>query len=102
MDDKKTTDDVPIFREFPDVFPKDLPRVPPKRQVDFCIDLIPGVDLIAKAPYCLAPPLMQELSTQLHELLGKGFIRLSNSLGREPIMFVEKNNGSLRMCINYR
>ena len=62
---KVTMDDVPIVRDYPDVFPNDLPGVPSKRQVEFRIDLIPGATLIAKAPYRLAPPKIQELSTQL-------------------------------------
>ena len=62
---KVTVDDVPIVREYPDVFPEDLPRVPPERQVEFRIDLIPGPPPIAKAPYQLDHPDIQELSTQL-------------------------------------
>ena len=76
---KATVDDVPVVREYPDVFPEDLPGIPPERQVEFRIDLIPGAAPIAKAPYRLAPPEMQELSTQLQELLEKGFIRPSSS-----------------------
>ena len=76
---KTAIDDVPIVRDFPDVFPEDLLGIPPERQVEFRIDLIPGADPIAKAPYRLAPPEMQELSTQLQELLDKGFIRPSSS-----------------------
>ena len=76
---KTTVDDVPIVRDYPDVFPEDLPGIPPERQVEFRIDLIPGAAPIAKAPYRLAPPEMQELSTQLQELLDKGFIRPSSS-----------------------
>ena len=62
----------------------------PVRQVEFRIDLIPGAAPIAKAPYRLAPPEMQELSSQLQELLGKGFIRPSSSPWGAPILFVEK------------
>ena len=57
--------DVPIVCEFPNVFPEELPGLPPERQLEFQIDLISGVESIAKAPYCLAPPEMQELSSQL-------------------------------------
>ncbi|KAI3518313.1 hypothetical protein L1887_06895 [Cichorium endivia] len=71
--------DVPVVSEFPDVFPEDLPGVPPERQVEFKIDLVPGAAPIARAPYRLAPPEMQELSAQLQELMDKGFIRPSNS-----------------------
>ena len=66
--------DIPVAREFPDIFPEDLPGVPPERQVEFRIDLVPGATPIAKSPYRLAPAEMQELSSQLSELRDKGFI----------------------------
>ena len=68
-------EDIPIVRDFQDVFPEDLPGLPPHRQVEFQIDLAPGAAPIARAPYRLAPGELQELSTQLQELLDKGFIR---------------------------
>ena len=76
---KETMDDVPIMCEYLDVFLEDFPRVPSERQVEFRIDSILGVALIAKAPCRLAPPDMQELSTQLQDLLDKGFIRPNSS-----------------------
>lgn len=99
---KVAVDDVPVVRDYPDVFPKDLPGIPPKRQVEFRIDLIPGAAPIAKAPYRQAPPEMQELSTQLQELLDKGFIRPSSLTWGAPILFVRKKDGSHCMCIDYR
>ncbi|GJU74853.1 hypothetical protein Tco_1266258 [Tanacetum coccineum] len=72
-------EDVPIVREFPEVFPEDLPGLPPTRQVKFQIDLVHGAALVARAPYRLAPAKMQELSTQLQELSDRGFIRPSSS-----------------------
>ncbi|GKF30024.1 hypothetical protein Tco_0096366 [Tanacetum coccineum] len=75
----KRLKDVPIVRDFPEVFPEDLPGLLPTRQVEFQIDLIPGVALVARAPYCLAPSEMKELSDQLQELSNKGFIRPSSS-----------------------
>ncbi|KAI3751218.1 hypothetical protein L2E82_22266 [Cichorium intybus] len=99
---KKAVEDVPVVQEFPDVFPEDLPGIPLERQVEFRIDLVPGAAPIAKAPYRLAPPEMQELSTQLQELLDKGFIRPSSSPWGAPILFVKKKDGSHRMCIDYR
>ncbi|GJT68140.1 reverse transcriptase domain-containing protein [Tanacetum coccineum] len=81
-DDKsgeKRLEDVPIIRDFPKVFPEDLPGLPPTRQVEFQIDLVPGVAPVARAPYRLAPSEMQELSAQLQELSDKGFIRPSSS-----------------------
>ena len=80
--------EVPIVCEFPDVFLEELSGVPPKRQAEFRIDLFPGATHIAKAPYRLAPPEMQELSSLLQELMGKGFIRPSSSLWGAPILFV--------------
>ncbi|GKF53958.1 hypothetical protein Tco_0160868, partial [Tanacetum coccineum] len=77
--EKKGLEDVPIVRDFSKVFPEDLPCLPPTRQVEFQIDLIPGVALVARAPYRLAPSKMKELSKQLKELSDKGFIRPSSS-----------------------
>ncbi|XP_076953607.1 uncharacterized protein LOC143627732 [Bidens hawaiensis] len=71
----KVKKDIPVLKDFPEVFPDDLPGLPPSRQVELRIDLIPGATPIAKAPYRLAPSEMQELSSQLQELLDKGFIR---------------------------
>ena len=101
-DDEKKIEDIPVVRDFSDVFPDDLPGLPPHRQVEFGIDLTPGAAPIARAPYRLAPPEMQELSSQLQELLEKGFIRPSSSPWGAPILFVKKKDGSLRMCIDYR
>ena len=75
-------------------FLKDLPRIPPVRQVEFRIDLIPGATPVAKSAYRLAPSEMQELSSQLQELLDKGFIRPSFSPWGAPILFVKKKDGS--------
>ncbi|KAJ0555531.1 putative nucleotidyltransferase, Ribonuclease H [Helianthus annuus] len=95
-------EDIPIVKEYPEVFPEDLPGLPPQRQVEFHIDLVPGAAPVAKAPYRLAPSGMQELSTQLQELLDKGFIRPSFSPWGALVLFVKKKDGSFRMCIDYR
>ncbi|GJR67328.1 reverse transcriptase domain-containing protein [Tanacetum coccineum] len=79
--EKKRLEDVPIVRDFPEVFPEDLPGLPPTRQVEFQIDLIPGAAPVARAPYRLAPSEMKELLEQLKELYDKGFIRPSSSPG---------------------
>ncbi|GJR85268.1 putative reverse transcriptase domain-containing protein [Tanacetum coccineum] len=100
--EEKRSEDVPIVREFPEVFPEDLPGLPPARQVEFQIDLVPGAAPVARAPYRLAPAEMQELSTQLQELSDKGFIRPSSSPWGAPVLFVKKKDGSFRMCIDYR
>ncbi|GJZ40766.1 putative reverse transcriptase domain-containing protein, partial [Tanacetum coccineum] len=100
--DEKRLEDIPVVREFPEVFPEDLPGLPPVRQVEFQIDLIPGAAPVARAPYRLAPSEMQELSNQLQELSDRGFIRPSTSPWGAPILFVKKKDGSFRMCIDYR
>ncbi|GJT59882.1 putative reverse transcriptase domain-containing protein [Tanacetum coccineum] len=99
---EKRLEDVPVIRDFPEVFPEDLPGLPPPRQVEFRIDLIPGAAPVARAPYRLAPTEMKELSKQLQELLEKGFIRPSSSPWGAPVLFVKKKDGSFRMCIDYR
>ncbi|KAD4889369.1 hypothetical protein E3N88_21442 [Mikania micrantha] len=68
----KQITDIPVVKDFPEVFPEDISGLPPVRQVEFRIDLIPGAAPVAKAPYRLAPSEMQELSGQLQELLDKG------------------------------
>ncbi|GJU03646.1 putative reverse transcriptase domain-containing protein [Tanacetum coccineum] len=98
----KQIKDVPIVRDFPKVFPEDLPGLPPARPVEFQIDLIPGAAPVARAPYRLAPSKMKELSEQLQELSDKGFIRPSSSPWGASILFVKKKDGSFRMCIDYR
>ncbi|KAJ9539079.1 hypothetical protein OSB04_031812 [Centaurea solstitialis] len=99
---EKQIQDIPVVREFPEVFPEELPGLPPQRHVEFHIDLVPGAGPIAKSPYRLAPSEMQELSNQLQELLDKGFIRPSSSPWGAPVLFVKKKDGSFRMCIDYR
>ncbi|GKB26726.1 putative reverse transcriptase domain-containing protein [Tanacetum coccineum] len=83
------------------IFPEDLPGIPPTRQVEFRIDLVPGATP-ARAPYRLAPSEMKELAEQLQELTDKGFIRPSSSPWGAPVLFVKKKDGSFRMCIDYR
>ncbi|GJZ10364.1 putative reverse transcriptase domain-containing protein [Tanacetum coccineum] len=99
---EKRLEDVPTVRDFPEVFPEDLHGLPPTRQVEFQIDLVPGAAPVARGPYRLAPSEMEELSTQLQELSDKGFIRPSSSPRGAPVLFVKKKDGSFRMCIDYR
>ncbi|GJW25646.1 putative reverse transcriptase domain-containing protein, partial [Tanacetum coccineum] len=99
---EKQLEEVPVVQDFPEVFPEDLPGIPPTRQVEFQIDLIPGAAPVARAPYRLAPSEMKELSDQLKELSDKGFIRPSSSPWGAPDLFVKKKDGSFRMCIDYR
>ncbi|GJS39722.1 putative reverse transcriptase domain-containing protein [Tanacetum coccineum] len=99
---EKRLEDVPVIREFLEVFLEELPGLPPPRKVEFRIDLVPGAAPVTRAPYRLAPSKMRELSVQLQELLEKGFIRQSLSPWGAPVLFVKKKNGSFRMCIDYR
>nr|GEZ82671.1 putative reverse transcriptase domain-containing protein [Tanacetum cinerariifolium] len=100
--EKKRFEDVPIVRNFPEVFLEDLPGHPPTRLVEFQIDLVPGAAPVARAPYRLAPSEMKELAEQLKELSDKGFIRPSSTPWGAPVLFVKKKDGSFRMCIDYR
>nr|GEU48244.1 hypothetical protein [Tanacetum cinerariifolium] len=93
---EKRLEDVPIVREFSEVFPKDFPRLPPARQVEFQIDLVLGAAPIARAPYRLAPTELQEISTQLQELSNRGFIRPSSSPG-ELWFRLSNNYGTFRI-----
>ncbi|GJS37014.1 hypothetical protein Tco_0535396 [Tanacetum coccineum] len=98
----KRLEDVLIVRDFPDVFPKDLSGIPPARQVEFQIDLVPGAAPVVWAPYRLTPSEMKELVKQLQEISDKGFIRPNSSPWGAPVLFVKKKDGSFRMCIDYR
>ncbi|GJS57924.1 putative reverse transcriptase domain-containing protein [Tanacetum coccineum] len=84
--EEKRLEDVPNVQDFPEVFPEDLPRLPPTRQVEFQIDLVPSAAPMARTPYRLAPSKLQELSTQLQELYDKGFIRPSVLNIAKPMM----------------
>jgi hypothetical protein len=88
--------------EFPDVFPEELPGMPPERKVEFAIELIPGTTLISKRAYRVSGPELVELKKQIDELLEKGYIRPSTSPWAAPVLFVEKKDGTKRMCIDYR
>ncbi|KAL5570732.1 hypothetical protein UlMin_020329 [Ulmus minor] len=93
---------VPVVQEFVDVFPEDLPGLPPDREIKFSIDLVPGTAPISKAPYRMAPSELKELKVQLQELMDKGFIQPSFSPWGSPVLFVKKKDGTLRLCIDYR
>ncbi|GJR44913.1 putative reverse transcriptase domain-containing protein [Tanacetum coccineum] len=96
--DDKRLEDILVIREFPEIFPEDLPGLPPVCQVEFQIDLFPRAALVARAPYRLDPLEMQELSDQLPELADRGLIRPSTSPWGAPVLFVKKKDGSFRMC----
>jgi hypothetical protein len=94
--------DIPIVYEFPDVFPDDLPGLPPDREVEFVIDLKPSTAPISRRAYRMPPNELAELKYQLQELRDKGFIRPSSSPWGCPTLFVKKKDQTLRMCVDYR
>ena len=83
-------------------FPEDLPGLPIDREIEFCIDLVPGTQPISIPPYRMAPAELRELKVQLQDLLDKGFVRPSASPWGAPVLFVKKKDGALRLCIDYR
>ncbi|WMV23972.1 hypothetical protein MTR67_017357 [Solanum verrucosum] len=85
-----------------EVFPTYLPGMPPDRDIDFCIDFEPSTHPISIHLYRMAPADLRELKAQIQELLDKGFIRPSASPWGAPVLFVKKNDGSMRMSIDYR
>ena len=87
---ENTLDNVPVVNEFLDVFPEDVPGIPPSRVVDFAIKLEPGIGPIFKAPYRMVPAELKELKAQLLDLLDKGFIRPSTSPWSAPVLFVKQ------------
>ena len=93
--------DITIVREMSDVFPDDLHELPPDHEIEFSIDLLPGTAPISKAPYRMAPTELKEFKEQLVELLDKGFICPTASPWGTPILFVQKKDGSMSLCINY-
>ena len=91
-----------VVCEYEDVFPDELPGLPPQRVVDFGIELHHGTSLISMTPHRMAPVELQELRVQLQELLDKGFIRPSTSPWGASVLFAKKKNKTLRLCIDYR
>jgi hypothetical protein len=91
--------DIPIICEYPDVFPYDLPGMPPDRDIEFVIELQPGTAPISKRPYRMPPNELAELKIQLQDLLDKGYIRPSASPWGCPALFVKKKDNSLRLCV---
>ena len=95
-------EDIPIVKEFPDVFLDDILGLPLDREIEFVIELILGTKTISIPSYRMAPAELKELKAQLEELLSKGFIRPNTSPWGAPVLFVKKKDGSLRLCIDYR
>jgi hypothetical protein len=103
--DSKESDSLEIIKvvlEFLDVFPKDLPGMPREQKVEFAIELLPGTAPISKRAYRVSGPEFVELKKQIDELSEKGYIRPSTSPWATPVLFVEKKDGTKRMCIDYR
>ena len=98
----KSLADIPVVCENPDVFPEDLPGMPPDRNVEFAIELQPGTAPISRRPYRMPPNELAELKKQLQKLLDKGYIFPSTSHWGCPALFVKKKDQSLRMCVDYR
>jgi hypothetical protein len=98
----KEIKDIPVVREFLDVFPKDLPSLPRERDVEFVIELQPGTAPISRRSYRMPPKELAELKTQLQDLLDIGFIRPSSSPWGCPALFVKKKDQTLRLCVDYR
>ena len=92
---------IKVLSEFPDVFSVDLPGMPPERKVEFAIELLPGTAPIFKRAYRISGPELVELKKQIDELSEKGYIRPSTSPWAAPVLFVEKKDGTKRMCIDY-
>ena len=95
-------EEIPIVKEFLDVFPEDILGLPSDKAIEFVIELILGTEPISIPPYRMAPAELKELKPQLEEFLSKGFIRPSTSPWGAPVLFVKKKDGSLRLCIDYR
>jgi hypothetical protein len=94
--------EVSVVNEFPDVFPDELPGMPPDRDIEFMIELKPGTTPIYKTPYRMATPELAELKKHIKELLEKGFIRPSSSPWGVPMIFVLKKDGTQMLCVDYR
>ncbi|XP_071923213.1 uncharacterized protein [Coffea arabica] len=102
--EKIKLEDMPIISEYPYVFPEELGSLPPEREIEFKVDLVPGTTPISKIPYRMAPAELKELKVQLQDLLEQGFIHESESPWRALVLFIKKKDGSLRRLyctINY-
>jgi len=99
---KSELENIPVINEYMDVFPDEIPGLPPKRDIDITIDLVPGSVPISKAPYRLNILELKELKAQLQELIDKKYIRPSVCPWGAPVLFVKKKDGTLRLCIDYR
>ncbi|XP_074290623.1 uncharacterized protein LOC141617338 [Silene latifolia] len=97
-----STAKIPVVSEFVNVFSEEIPGLPPKRDIDFSVELKLGTRPISKTLYCMGPKELEEVKKQLNELLDKGYIQPSVSPWGAPILFVKKKDGSMRLCFDYR
>jgi hypothetical protein len=95
-------DDIRVVQDFLDVFPEELPGMPPDRDIEFLIELLLGTPPISKRPYKMPVNELVKLKKQIAELQAKGFIRPSSSPWVAPVLFVEKKDGTQWMCVDYR
>jgi hypothetical protein len=93
--------EVLVVSEFPDVFSEELLGMPPDRDIEFVIELMPGTTPIYKSPYRMATLQLAELKEHIKELLEKGFVRPSSSPWGAPVIFVPKKDGTQRLCMDY-
>ena len=93
---------IPVLEEYANVFPNEIPELPPSRDVDFTIDFIPGASPVSMAPYRMAPAELSKLKKQIEDLLEKKLIRPSASPWGAPMLLVKKKDGSSRLCVDYR
>ena len=100
--DKLVICDLAVVCDFPDVFPEEVNELPPEREVEFSIDLVPGTRPISMAPYRMSAVELTELKSQLEDLLDKKFIRPSVSPWGAPVLLVKKKEGTMRLCVDYR
>ncbi|XP_058766954.1 uncharacterized protein LOC131640584 [Vicia villosa] len=100
--EQSSVSQIPVVCEFPGVFPEDITSLPPEREVEFSIDLVPGKTPVSVAPYRMSPVELKELKSRLEELLSKHFIKPSVSPWGAPVLLVKKKDGGMRLCIDYR
>jgi len=102
IENQAVIDKLQVVCDFQEVFPNEIPDVPPEREVEFSIDLVPRTKPVSMTPYRMSASELAELKKQLVDLLDKKFIRPSVSPWGEPMLLVNKNDGSMRLCIDYR
>jgi hypothetical protein len=99
---KPSLEDHPILREYKDVFTKEVPGLTPRRDIDFSIELVPGVVSVSRTSYRMSTPDLVELKLQINDMFDKGYIRPSVSPWGAPTLFVKKKDDTLRLCIYYK